>query len=70
MAERVIISITERSPSLQVYAALPGEGIGRDDPTPWCLLELEFFPGVSDSGDGGEVRQGAPAEGRVSSNLR
>ena len=26
------------SPSLRVYEALPGEEIGWDDPTPWCLL--------------------------------
>ena len=41
-----MIVTTERLPSLLAYRAPPVEGIGRDDPTPWCLLELECSPGA------------------------
>jgi hypothetical protein len=45
VAERVIVTTTERLPSLLAYRAPPVEVIGRDAPTPWCLLELECSPG-------------------------
>ena len=43
---RVIVTTTERLPSVLAHRAPPVEVIGRDDPTPWCLLELECSPGA------------------------
>jgi hypothetical protein len=46
VAERVIVTTTERLPSVLAHRAPPVEVIGRNTPTSWCLLELECSPGA------------------------
>jgi hypothetical protein len=35
--------------SLLAYRGKPVEVVGRDDPTPWSVLELEYSPRTSDA---------------------
>ena len=46
LAERVIVTTTERLPSVLAHRAPPVEVIGRDTPVQWCLLELECLPAL------------------------
>jgi hypothetical protein len=55
LAERVIVTTTERLPSILAHRVPPVEVIGRDDAVRWCLLELECSAGTSDAGISSEV---------------